>query len=188
MDKILACAVDPYMPYMNEPRINVIVDGLTDWNQLVFDTKDDFYLNVQGDMGHFIYTDGVPCDGFGGARITMKLRDGTTKTVIGAWSSRPDCVKEAMGVDLINASVNIKGSGPYAWIAMAITAEAAERMIPPEWEIKRFPNQACRIQHRELGPKRLDPNPAKININLCYNELPKFDYKAFVEGFEASVE
>jgi hypothetical protein len=178
MDKILASAVNPLARYINDPDLHVIVDGITPWNKLVFTHKNGFYLAQTGDLVFFIYSDGKPCRGFGGSPFVMHMDDGSVKTLIGAWSSRPDVVLELMGIDTVSASINVQGDSPHAWLGAYVLADTADRILPPEWQTIRYPKHAARIGHRELGPKK--PDPEKIAVNERYAELPKFDYLQFV--------
>lgn len=100
----------------NDPELQILLDWIPKFATIEHDVKDGLYYAEYGAYVHFTLHDGDPekQDGYGGARFDLKMKDGTTKTLHGPWSSRA-------GV------VNAKGFGPCMDVSMTNKPEVMER-------------------------------------------------------------
>lgn len=52
-----------------------------------YEERNTLYLTRMGDVVRFFQSDGKPCAGFGGAKWSVTMIDGTTRDFVGGWSS-----------------------------------------------------------------------------------------------------
>jgi hypothetical protein len=89
------------------------------------------------DAANFIYCRNLSIEksaGFGGAGVTFRMSDGTTKSLQGPWNSNADALFEQTGVDLRNSN-----------ITFGIVAKSREHI---EFSKERFSD----ILHEDLEP------------------------------------
>lgn len=97
--KVLDARINWYEGWSNDPELQVLVDRIPKLEELVFDVK-------QVDESHalcFAEQDGYVafyCDdakdhhGYGGWTFEIRLKDGTTRTLRGPWSSSPSVMND----------------------------------------------------------------------------------------------
>lgn len=89
--KILDAKVKPNLEWANSPDLVVLVDEVPSFSEALFTQHNTMYVaDTNGYVRYYYYQ--APGDGFGGGCIDLKMSDGTTKTLIGPWSSRAGVV------------------------------------------------------------------------------------------------
>jgi hypothetical protein len=86
------------------PEVQILVDKMPDHKELRYRTKDGIYLAEKDGYVSFYYWV-KPDNGFGGREFPLTMEDGTTRTLIGPWSSNPTSVRQIMGFDSIDVSL-----------------------------------------------------------------------------------
>lgn len=100
--KILAAAVEWNEKYSNMPNLKILVDHIPTLQDYRFEQKGSiYYAELDGHVCFYYYKS--PGEGFGGRTYTLNMKDGTTKDLVGPWSSN-------------SSSVNQTGFGPCAEI------------------------------------------------------------------------
>ena len=126
--KILNAKVDWMMNFHNHPSLMVLVDKIPE--ESVYTHKDGLYFsNTEGFCRYFAYE--KPGDGYGGRQFPIKMDDGTTKVLIGPWSSRAGvmnhCFTPCIDVYITEDTKNFGTKNYYTRYHGAITLELAEQ-------------------------------------------------------------
>ena len=91
--KILNAKVNWMKGYANDPYLEVLVDKIPR-DDLRYEQKGElFFAEHEGYVSFFAYSG--PGDGYGGSRFDIIMKDGSKKTLIGPWSSRPGVMNNA---------------------------------------------------------------------------------------------
>lgn len=94
--KILDARVSWMTDYDNHPSLEVLIEDPPNEEERVYSNKENIYFScLEGMASYFAYSG--PSDGFGGREFDIKMDDGTTKTLIGPWSSRAGAVNTLFG-------------------------------------------------------------------------------------------
>jgi hypothetical protein len=93
--KVLKAKVDWHLEYDNHPTLTVLVDSMPNYDTLVFNEINGIYYSIQDGYASYLYYV-KPGEGFAGRTFTLKMVDGTTRTLIGPWSSRAGCVNTTL--------------------------------------------------------------------------------------------
>jgi len=145
--RALACDVDWSEGWANNPRLKLLVDKLPPRSELRYECKDGLYYAELDGYVSFIYKadPSVPDKGFGGAKRTLILKDGTELSFAGGWSSRAGVAnrlgfKECVDVAITDDPKNWEKG--YASLAVAVTYEfalnAVWEFLPGVWLEKVF--------------------------------------------------
>lgn len=98
LSRILSATVDPYLDFDNPPTLCVeISEPLqieTPWEILHEDSEGTLVMQQEGPFANFLYEDKHNHDGYGGRRFELLLKDGSSRTLKGPWSSREACVNK----------------------------------------------------------------------------------------------
>ena len=90
----LDARVDWYLEFANSPKLILLVDKIPDSDDFVFEQRGNLYFaEKDGGVRFFAYSG--PDRGFAGRHFPIKMNDGTTKKLIGPWSSRAGCMNDA---------------------------------------------------------------------------------------------
>lgn len=87
---VLETRLELYSKTQYRTNIRVTLDD-NEENNFVFEERNGIYRGESGDVVRF-YAYHLPGNGFGGSRINVKMSDGTTRELIGPWSSRAGCI------------------------------------------------------------------------------------------------
>ncbi|HRR49605.1 MAG TPA: hypothetical protein P5293_06605 [Bacteroidales bacterium] len=92
--KILDMKVCWYENFDNDPQLQILVDKMPDFDDLLYEKKDGLYFaEKDGYVSFFVYT--KPGEGFGGRVFPITLTDGTKVDLKGPWSSRAGVMNKA---------------------------------------------------------------------------------------------
>jgi len=87
--------IDWHEGYANMPDL-LVHEHLVPFAEFVFEQRGDLYYACDertGQVKYFSYNG--PGGGYGGHKFTINMKDGTTKTLIGPWSSRASVMNGA---------------------------------------------------------------------------------------------
>ena len=121
---ILDARVEKFKEYDNTPSLKILVDKIPNRNDLEYTHRDCiYYAELDGYVSFFYYF--RPDDGYGGRTFNLKMKDGSTKSLIGPWSSNSASVNKIFGpcVEVsITDDLNVWHRG-YTFTGAAITLD-----------------------------------------------------------------
>jgi hypothetical protein len=86
--KVNNVTINWMLDYGNDPEIEIHVDELPKFNELVFNEPvPNMYFGMYGDYVDFFIHDTDNETGYGGREFPLKMANGLTKTIKGPWSS-----------------------------------------------------------------------------------------------------
>lgn len=98
-----------YRQYANPAHTELLVDAIPDIRDMVFDTKSagryTLYFAEQDGYVAFFAHDPDNQRGYGGASFTLRMRDGSTVTLVGPWSSRSEVMDAAGFTPSVEADI-----------------------------------------------------------------------------------
>lgn len=144
--KVLNAEVKTWGATWQPHHLNILVDKIPEWNSLVYDVlrHDDgsasYFHNESGYVSFFHHN---PRDerGFGGREWTVKLRDGSTDTVKGPWSSNAAQMERLFGVLAVGVSLTDEPEvfkRGHTFYAAHVTEEIARTALAfagTEWQL-----------------------------------------------------
>lgn len=90
---VLDMAIDWNHGYANDPVLCLQVDRIFYREEFVYEEKDGIYYGVRGEQASFFAWKGPGNEGgFGGEDYILTMKDGTTATLKGPWSSRSSVI------------------------------------------------------------------------------------------------
>jgi len=89
--KVLNARVDWYTGWNNDPKLEILVDKLPDDKSMRYEKRGEFYFAELEGLVRFFIHDAQNGTGFGGSTFVVTMKDGTTESIKGPWSSRPAC-------------------------------------------------------------------------------------------------
>lgn len=123
--KILSAKVEWHEQFINYPNLVLEVDALPDLDTMVYTERNGiYYAERQGYATYLYYVQ--PGEGYGGRKFTLKMKGGTTKTLVGPWSSRAACVNQQGFGPIVDVTFK---EGKYSFIAGAVTLRLAQRAM-----------------------------------------------------------
>lgn len=84
--KVTEVSVDWLDGFGNSPEFRVGMSRIPKRHELVYRERGGTYLAILGDYASFLRYD-KPGDGFGGRTFELRMDDGTTRKLVGPWSS-----------------------------------------------------------------------------------------------------
>jgi len=81
--------------WANPPKLEIHLDRYPESGQFVYEETQGCYFAVDQETGvvrYFYYE--RPGRGYGGRTFDLKMKDGSTRSLIGPWSSRCQCMNE----------------------------------------------------------------------------------------------
>lgn len=109
--KALNAKIDWMERYANDPHLMLLVDHIPSLEEMRFDQLLSLYFaELDGYVSFFSYSQ--PDKGYGGRTFTLQMTDGSTKTLIGPWSSNPAAMEYAGFTPSIDCSLT---DDPSAW-------------------------------------------------------------------------
>ena len=125
--QIISTKVEWHEEYLNFPNLVIEVDALPDPKVLRYEERNGiYYAEHRGYVSFFYYT--APGDGFGGAKFPIVMKDGTSKVLVGPWSSRASCVNEQGFGPCMDVTLKVQGK-PHSYFAGAVTLHLAQRAV-----------------------------------------------------------
>jgi len=121
--KLISAKVDWMEGFANKPNLILTVDHIPKRDNMRFRQSGNFYYaELEGYVTFFYYE--RPGAGYGGSTFSLKMVDGTTKSLIGPWSSRAGSLNTVFG-PCVDVTI-IEESNGYR-MAGAVTLEVAEK-------------------------------------------------------------
>jgi hypothetical protein len=128
MSKIQNVKIDWMEGWGNSPRIEVLFDKLPNQDELAYECADNCYLAIEGDYASFWTWNGNGNNrGMGGHEFDIHMRDGSTVTLRGPWSSNSQAMNERFPMHVVEASVTdnpVVFARGYTFNAAAVTVNA----------------------------------------------------------------
>lgn len=125
--KIINAKVDWMKDWHNYPVLQVLVDKIPKLDEMVYEERNGIYYSENGGYTHYLYYKS-PGDGFGGSVFNLKMKEGSTRNLVGPWSSRAGCVNAQKFGFIMDVSITddpkVFERG-YTFIAGAITLDLA---------------------------------------------------------------
>jgi hypothetical protein len=124
--KLIVSYIDWFQEWDNAPRLCAVVDSFPR-EGFVYEERGGIYWAQVDELVSFFFYE-KPGDGFGGSRYELTMKDGSTKILIGPWSSSTDAAN-AQGfppsVDVVIYEAN--GRFPDLGYACHITVDFARK-------------------------------------------------------------
>ena len=92
--KVLKAEINWYEGYANDPNFIMHVDSMPDNDEFIFEAKELtpertlYFAEHESGLVRFYCHDTRNESGYGGSSVTLNMKDGSTKTIKGPWSSR----------------------------------------------------------------------------------------------------
>lgn len=129
--QLLDAKVNWAIQHNNSPYLEIEVDKLPPNDDYTFDYNESYglWLGMHPTEPLALFYSlrrGAKSNGFGGARFTLKMRDGTTEVLQGPWSSNESSINQVFGTKLMNASIKERnGKYPTLFYSSHITKDFA---------------------------------------------------------------
>lgn len=127
----VACSVNWYEGYSNDPRLQIVVDEKPKFEDLRYEHKGEslWFAHKEGYVSFFSWRGPGNEDGYCGRKYTITLLNGTKKDLLGPWSSRSGVMNQYFIPQCLDVSLKTTQDTYSCWCAGAVTLEFALEAI-----------------------------------------------------------
>jgi hypothetical protein len=117
--------------YNNPPHLELLVSSIPTVEQHVYEQREDCYYSEIDGICSFFSWDGRQDRGYGGRHFTLRMKDGSIKTLMGPWSSSCAAMNSLGFGPCTEAAIITEPDGyakGYTFYSGAVTMEALGRV------------------------------------------------------------
>jgi len=120
MPLIIEAKVDWMKDYDNDPTLSIVVSSIPNPESFYYKEFENLYFSeYKGFVQYFSYD--KPGNGFGGATFNIKMVDGSSKQLVGPWSSRSSVMNSEYTPFMRSTECSVRESTDNIFQSMAIS-------------------------------------------------------------------